>query len=369
MSKFEIMQQNRVDREMKKLDKNRQALYDNTKKRSLYIEWNYLLPNALVIGLYIVLFLVVWYGIFDGSYSFADLVLFTSTLALLDRTLDTSSSTIKDFFQDYSKVEQLRETFDTIPKNNYTKWLPFTYSNWDIVLSNVSFAYDDSPVLSKLSLIIKGGSKTAFVGESWWGKSTLLKLLAGYIGASSGKIIIDGQKLSDIKLIDYYRHIGYLTQDPSVFDGTVYENLCYALDKKPDNKTIQNVLKLAKCEFVLTFKKGLQTQIGERWVLLSWWQKQRLAIAKIMLKNPSIILLDEPTSALDSFNEEQISIALHNLFQWKTVIVIAHRLQTVKQADRILFFENGKIIEDGTHQQLVKKNGKYKRMLDLQSWF
>jgi len=258
---------------------------------------------------------------------------------------------------------------DTTPQIWLEKWLDFKYKTWNISIKDLSFTYDKSPVFQDFSLQIQWWTKTAFVGESWGGKTTLIKLLAGYIKPNQWEIEIDGQKLSKIKLTDYYKHIGYLTQDPSVFDGTIHENLVYALDKEPDPQDLEKVIKLAKCEFIREFEKWLETEIGERWVRLSGWQKQRLAIAKIMLKNPNIILLDEPTSALDSFNEEQISIALHNLFKGKTVIVVAHRLQTVKQADRILLFDQWKILEDWTHHELVKLNGKYKKMLDLQSWF
>jgi len=132
---------------------------------------------------------------------------------------------------------------------------------------------------------------------------------------------------------------------------------------------INEIIKLSKCEFIREFEKWLETEIWEKWVRLSGGQKQRLAIAKIMLKNPNIIFLDEPTSALDSFNEELVSEALNNLFKWKTVIVVAHRLQTVKSADKILLFEQWNIIEEGTHYELIKLNWKYKKMLDLQSGF
>ncbi len=376
MSKFEIMQQNKASIEVQKLDYNREEFYQLTKKRSLHIEGNYLIPNALVFGLYIVLFLVIWYGIFDGIYSFADFVLFSSTLALLEWTLDTASTSIKDFFQDYSQVEHLWETFDSIPQTSYTQWKDFSYQGKSIELVKIWFLYtSDNDIFKDFSLELKWWTKTAFVGESWWGKTTLIKLLAGYLRPDSGEIIIDGQKLSEVKLTDYYRHIGYLTQEPSVFDGTIYENLTYALENekiaidKDKEKKIHEIIRLSKCEFIYEFEYGLQTEIGERGVRLSGWQKQRLAIAKIMLKNPNIILLDEPTSALDSFNEELVSEALNNLFKWKTVIVVAHRLQTVKNADRILYIEWWKVIEDGTHTSLIKKNGKYKKMLDLQSWF
>ncbi|MCP4523899.1 MAG: ATP-binding cassette domain-containing protein, partial [Candidatus Gracilibacteria bacterium] len=190
----------------------------------------------------------------------------------------------------------------------------------------------------------------------------IAKLISGYITPNSGEIIIDNQKLSETSLKSYYRNIGYLTQDPSVFDGTVLENLTYALDEKVDEIKLKDIIIQAKCEFIYDLPNGLETEIGERGVKLSGGQKQRLAIAKIFLKDPKIIILDEPTSALDSFSEEQITKAMQNLFENRTVIVIAHRLQTVKHADRILVLENGEIIEDGNHENLVKKEGKYAKM-------
>ena len=224
-------------------------------------------------------------------------------------------------------------------------------------------------VFDNFSLDIDGWKKTALVWESGSGKTTLMKLIAWYISPDKWEILVDWQNIWEVNVYDYFSHIWFLTQDPSVFDWTIYDNLVYALKEKPTDAKLKKVIKAAKCEFIYDFAEWLQTEIWEKGVRLSWWQKQRLAIAKIMLKNPDIILLDEPTSALDSFNEEEISQALNNLFEWKTVIIVAHRLQTVKSADRILLFEKWKVIEEWTHQSLIRKNWKYKKMLDLQSGF
>lgn len=209
----------------------------------------------------------------------------------------------------------------------------------------------------------------AFVWESWWWKCTLIKLLAWYINSDSWEIIVDSQNIKEVNLKTFYQNIGYLSQEPSVFDGTILENLLYALNYIPDKKNIDEIIQLSKCDFINDFPKKLETQIWERGIKLSWWQKQRLAIAKIMLKNPKIILLDEPTSALDSFNEEQINIALKNLFKNKTVIVIAHRLQTVKNSDMIFYIEKWKIIEKWNHNELLNLKWNYYKMIELQSWF
>ena len=177
------------------------------------------------------------------------------------------------------------------------------------------------------------------------------------------------QDLRDVSLSSYYAHIGYLTQEPSVFDGSIYENLTYALEWEIDDEKLSQIISLAKCDFIYEFPNWIHTEIGERGIRLSGWQRQRLAIAKVFLKDPEIILLDEPTSALDSFSEEAITEAMHNLFAWRTVIIIAHRLQTVKEADDIIVLEAGKVLERGTHEELVKQAGSYARMLELQAWF
>jgi len=194
-----------------------------------------------------------------------------------------------------------------------------------------------------------------------------MKLIAGYMQATNWKLEIDNQDIKSIRLDSYYPHIGYLTQDPSVFDGSIEENLLYGTRKNPSKKAIEKAIKLAECEFIYELEKWIKTEIGERWVRLSWGQKQRLAIAKIFLKDPEIILLDEPTAALDSYSEEKVARAFEHLFEGRTVIVIAHRLQTVKSADDIIVLEKWKIVERGTHKQLLKLWGKYAGMVDLQS--
>ena len=147
------------------------------------------------------------------------------------------------------------------------------------------------------------------------------------------------------------------------------DNLTYWSNTKNSKKDLDEAIKKAKCEFIYDLEDWINTEIWEKWIRLSWWQRQRLAIAKIFLKDPKIIILDEPTSALDSFSEEQITKSLNNLFNWRTVIIIAHRLQTVKNADNIFVLENWEIKEEWTHTKLVKLGGIYKKMLDLQSGF
>lgn len=369
MSKNEILTQNKSEKEFKYLfgllEKEKEIVHSRNNVNIRIFKF----PDFLVYSLQICIILIFGIWAIKGTNDIWDFAVFVWLLTVIQKSTFDLLRLVHNVDFESVHIFKMRETFDNAPIMNPQNWSDFTYKIWNIKIQDITFSYDKSPVFQNFNLQIQGWTKTAFVGESWGGKTTLIKLLAGYIRADSWEIEIDGQKLSEIKLTDYYKHIGYLTQDPSVFDGTIYENLVYALDTDPTKEELEKVVKLAKCEFIREFENWLETEIGERWIRLSWWQKQRLAIAKIMLKNPNIILLDEPTSALDSFNEELINIALHNLFKGKTVIVVAHRLQTVKQADRILLIEQWKVLEEWTHDELVQLNGKYKKMLDLQSWF
>jgi len=434
MSKFEIIQSNKTESEIINLNKLLQWILAIDKKKHTYDHITHNIWDIVVNFVRWFLILFVWIRILNWEANYSDLVLIITIIWFFDKSIQDITNIYKRTTRNFPTVLKLWEFIDESPKINISKkWLSFTYKSWNIKIQNMNFSYEGNVgsdfwsdreengnakngnakngnaksislqnnkkyVFRNFNLQIQGWTKTAFVGESWGWKTTLIKLLAGYIRPDSGEIEIDGQKLfsrdainristdpinristDTISLQSYYKHIGYLTQDPSVFDGTIYENLVYALDTEPPKEDLEKVVKLAKCEFIREFEKWLETEIGERWVRLSGWQKQRLAIAKIMLKNPNIILLDEPTSALDSFNEELINIALHNLFKGKTVIVVAHRLQTVKQADRICYIARGhdplsgletaNILEEGIHDELVKLNGKYKKMLDLQSGF
>ncbi len=372
MNKFEIFQNNKQNEETNKIfEKNNEWFWYRVKEKlwqGLSYNWiEYFLSVAIIFTAFYFSFLI-----FQWKSNFWNFVLFTWLATLLWNQIRSFTEISKNFADNYIHVEKMNEMLERIKEKDKEKdkgKSNFVFKNWDIQVKNINFAYDKNPVFSNFSMQIAWWTKTAFVWESWWWKSTMIKLLAWYIKVDSWDIIIDWQKLSSIKISDYYKHIWYLTQDPSVFDWSIYDNLTYALKNPPKNEELEKVIKLSKCEFIFEFKNWLKTEIWERWIRLSWWQKQRLAIAKIMLKNPNIILLDEPTSALDSFNEELLNKALNNLFKWKTVIIIAHRLQTVKEAQRIILFEKWKIIEDWTHKELIKLNWKYKKMLDLQSGF
>lgn len=268
-------------------------------------------------------------------------------------------------------IEQLWKKLDDAPRTpNLTKGEPYSFLSGDIEFSNVSFSYlENRSVVSNFSYRFEAGKRYALVGESGGGKSTVMKLASGFLFPTSGSVKIDGFDTKTVNLSTLYPHIGYLSQDPSVFDGTIRDNLAYGSQSEATEEQIHDALEKAEASFVFQFPEGLDTEIGERGVKLSGGQKQRLAIAKTFLKNPSVLFLDEPTSALDSLSEEAITKSFEGLFENKTVLIIAHRLKTVQQADVILVIENGAVAESGTHAELLAKNGKYARMLAAQTHF
>ncbi len=369
MSKFEILQNNSVWKETKKLDDIYDYSWDLARKQTLWWSLLFQTPKFLLSCIIIGAYYFLGMRVLGGTYALSDMVWLLTVLALFEITLRDSIEYYENFTKSFVHIEKLWDFIDSTPQIEwYDIGNEFHFQKGNYELQNLSFSYHNTTtVLDDFSCTIQWGKKTALVGKSWGGKTTVMKLLAGYMRPMSGKLLVDGQDIADIRLKTYYPHIGYLTQEPSVFDGTIEENLIYSVRGKITKKKIDEAIELAECQFIYELENGLQTEIGERGIRLSGGQKQRLAIAKIFLKDPEIILLDEPTAALDSYSEQKVAIAFERLFAGRTVIVIAHRLQTVKSADDIIVLEKGKIVERGTHRQLLKLGGKYAGMVDLQS--
>ena len=230
--------------------------------------------------------------------------------------------------------------------------------NGNIHYDNVSFEYDDGrPVLENINLEIKAGEMVAFVGPSGAGKTTLINLLPRFYDTTKGSISIDGVNIKDYTLSSLRGQIGTVQQDVFLFNGTIRENVLYGKLDASDEE-VERAIEAAKLKEVIEeFPEGLETPIGERGVKLSGGQKQRLSIARIFLKNPSILILDEATSALDTQTEQFIQNSFDELSKGRTTLVIAHRLATIKNVDRIIVVTPDGIVEQGTHKELLEKNG------------
>ena len=242
----------------------------------------------------------------------------------------------------------------------------------DVSFENVTFSYitddndGDKAVISNLSLKLKAGNTVALVGPSGGGKSTICNLIPRFYNVQSGRITVDGVDVMDITLDSLRRNIGMVSQNVFLFDGTVRENIAYARPDASDEEIINAAKKANIHDFILTLDNGYDTEVGERGVKLSGGQRQRISIARVFLKNPKLLILDEATSALDNVTEMQIQSSLEELSKGRTVIVVAHRLSTVKNADEIVVIDKTGIVERGSHEELLALNGEYNNLYSYQ---
>ena len=236
-----------------------------------------------------------------------------------------------------------------------------------ISFNKIHFAYENRKVLNDISFDIVKGSTVAIVGQSGGGKSTIADLLARFYDPIEGSITIDGKNIKDITISSLRKKMGIVTQESILFNDTIHQNISFGKEEA-HIKEIINAAKIANAhEFVMRLEKGYETIIGERGSKLSGGQKQRMSIARALLKNPEILILDEATSALDSESEKLVQDAIVNLTKNRTTLVIAHRLSTIQNADLILVLKEGKIVQSGTHLELISEAGIYKNLLEIQN--
>ncbi|ODE32199.1 multidrug ABC transporter ATP-binding protein [Listeria monocytogenes] len=335
------------------------------KVMGLSFSFNYFLMR--LISLFALLFGA--YFTINGEISYGEFVGFILLTNVFIRPIEKINNVIESYPKGFAGFKRFLEVMDTEPAIQDEKDAkPAEAFRGDIAYNQVSFEYSDGKnVLNHINLSIKAGETVAFVGPSGAGKTTICNFLPRFYDVSAGEITIDGENIKRFTLPSLRAQIGVVQQDVFLFSGTVRENIAYGKLDASDEE-IEHVVKLAHLSKVVEeMPDGLDTIIGERGVKLSGGQKQRLAIARMFLKNPPILILDEATSALDTETEQVIQASLEELAEGRTTLIIAHRLATIKHADRIIVVNETGIAETGTHDELLAQdNGAYKRLYDAQ---
>ena len=306
-----------------------------------------------------------------GAMTTGDLIMYLSTVALITMPviqLANIGTQITEAFAGLDRIRDIRKMATEDQEDASRHAIPDVRG--ELEFKDVTFEYNPGvPVLKHVSFHAPAGSTTALVGSSGSGKSTLISLVMAFNRPQTGRLLVDGRDLSDMKLRDYRTFLGVVLQDNFLFDGTIAENIAYARPHASRDE-IKAVSRIAHCdEFVEAFEKGYDTIVGERGVRLSGGQRQRVAIARAILADPKVLILDEATSSLDSESEALIQDGLKALRKGRTTFVIAHRLSTIQSADQILVLESGEIVERGTHEELLAKAGRYRQLYDKQYRF
>ncbi len=305
----------------------------------------------------------------QGLVTIGTFVLAQAYIISLNEDLWQSSRLIRDMYESFADSKEAVEIMK-LPHSvkDVTGAKPLVVDMGKIELRDVRFGFSEAKsTLNGISLDIKPGERVGLIGPSGAGKSTLVRLLLRLYDIQSGKIVIDGQDISEVTQGSLRDSISFVPQDPILFHRTLKENILYGRTDASDEQVV-NAAKLAHChEFISTFQYGYDTFVGERGIKLSGGERQRVAIARAILKNAPILVLDEATSSLDSHSEILIQDALDTLMKGKTVISIAHRLSTIRKMNRIVVIDHGQIIEQGSHDELIEKNGLYARLWSLQS--
>ncbi|MBT8220955.1 MAG: ATP-binding cassette domain-containing protein [Bacteroidia bacterium] len=320
------------------------------------------------------IFFIIWQGakmLQSGILTAGDLVAFVSYTAIIGVAIAGLGNFYTEILGALGATERIREILKSDGEMELRVYEDAKVRlQGDVQFKNVNFVYpsrQDMTVLEDFSLHIHPGEKVALVGASGAGKSTIMQILLRFYNIQGGEILLDGTKHADIELSDYRKNFALVPQEVLLFGGTIKENILYGRPNATEEEVIEAAKKSNSWEFISKFPDGLETIVGERGIKLSGGQRQRIAIARAILKDPAILLLDEATSALDAESELVVQDALNELMKGRTSIIIAHRLATIREVDRIYVMDNGKVIESGSHEELSRINeGAYSNLAKLQ---
>jgi ATP-binding cassette subfamily B protein len=304
---------------------------------------------------------------YKGYMEIGDIVMYQSFFAMMIGSVTSILNVYPNLVKGFESLHSVTEVLLSDETEEYKgKVKPEKFSG-SYQFKGVSFSYKDSDrhVLDDFSLDVKPGETVAFVGESGSGKSTILNLIIGFYKPQSGRILIDGMPMSELSMSRYRQSLAIVLQNNILFSGSIRENITYGLPHISEEK-LQRAVWMANLQDVIdSLPEGLDTKVGEHGGRLSGGQRQRIAIARALVRDPKIIILDEATSALDNASERHVQNAMEQLMQGRTTFIVAHRLSTVKNADRIIVLKKGKIVESGTYEQLLDMKGEFYKLKNM----
>ncbi len=358
------------DTELKKFEKNNE-LFVEASKQSYDAMGQYHSISTFITDVFNVVIIIAG-GLFlkfgNNAFTVGDYTTFIVSVNVFISPVTKLIGFMEQYQNGVSGFSRFVEILELPPEKENPGAKPLKDVKGEIELKNVTFSYDTSKqiILDNVSLSVKKGQKIALVGHSGGGKTTICHLIPNFYRVTKGEVLVDGKNVNDITFDSLRRNIGIVQQDVFLFGGTIRDNILYGRPDATEEEMILAAKRANIHDYVLTLPNGYDSQIGERGVKLSGGQKQRLSIARVFLKDPAILILDEATSALDNTTEILIQGALDELCKGRTTIVVAHRLSTIKTADEIAVIDKGRLIQKGTHEELIKMGGIYKELYELQ---